>query len=634
MCGITGFIENINTKADKRSITLMTDSLSKRGPDYQSYFIDKNYAIGHARLSIIDLSPQSNQPVKSKSGRFIISFNGEIYNFKKLQKNIDLDYKQKMSDTLTLLQYIDIFGIEKTLNNIKGMFAFALIDKKENTLTLARDIAGEKPLYYGYIEKNHSKSFVFGSQLSCLSKHKNWNNEINKNSLNFFLNLGFIPGENSIYKNIKKINPGNYLCIDISNSEILFNKKWYKKEKILVNNNNSFKNIKTDLKNKLNSTIVDSSVSDVPLGAHLSGGIDSSLVCSILAKNNINFETFTIGYKESDYDESKYAESISNYLNIKNNKLMINDNILIKTVEKLSSVYDEPFADSSQIPSTILSNYASSKVKVMITGDGADELFGGYNRHIYLSKILRMNTFKRNFFKLLLYNFFLFNDFKVSNKLMNLLLNKFFSNPLDKINKFKRIIDNKDFIKSYVDLLGYNNLDLNTYSDLKEIINQFDLKNKNIFDKILEIDFNLYLPDDILIKSDKSSMYFGLENRSPYLNKDIIEFSKTIPLDYKIHKNKGKILLRSILADYIPKKLFERPKQGFAIPLGKMLKTNLYAWAESLLNLDTVETLSDTRSIIKDTLINKEHLSIGDEKKIWNLLMFQSWYNKNINEIR
>ena len=634
MCGITGFIENINTKADKTSITLMTNSLSKRGPDYQSYFIDKNYAIGHARLSIIDLSPQSNQPVKSKSGRFIISFNGEIYNFKKLQKNIDLDYNQKMSDTLTLLQYIDLFGIEKTLNNIKGMFAFALIDKKENTLTLARDIAGEKPLYYGYIEKNHSKSFVFGSQLSSLSKHKNWNNEINKDSLNFFLKLGFIPGENSIYKNIKKINPGSYLSINISNSEILFNKKWYKKEKILINNNNSFKNVKTDLKNKLNSTIVESSVSDVPLGAHLSGGIDSTLVCSILAKNNINFETFTIGYNESDYDESKYAESISNYLNIKNNKLIINDNILINTVEKLSNVYDEPFADSSQIPSTILSNYASSKVKVMITGDGADELFGGYNRHIYLSKILRMNTFKRNFFKLLLYNFFLFNDFKVSNKLMNLLLNKFFSNPLDKINKFKRIIDNKDFIKSYVDLLGYNKLDLNTYSGLKEIINNFDLKNKNIFDKILEIDFNLYLPDDILIKSDKSSMYFGLENRSPYLNKDIIEFSKTIPLDFKIHKNKGKILLRSILADYIPKKLFERPKQGFAIPLGKMLKTSLYSWAENLLNLDTVETLSDTRRIMKDTLVNKKYLSIEDEKRIWNLLMFQSWYNKIINEIR
>lgn len=630
MCGITGFIENINTKADELSINLMTQSLNKRGPDHQEYYIDKNYAIGHARLSIIDLSINSNQPAKSKNGRFILSFNGEIYNFKYLQKKLDIDSKVKLSDTLTLLQYIETFGIDETLNNIKGMFSIALIDRKENTLILARDIAGEKPLYYGFVNKNNTKSFIFGSQLSCLSKHINWNSEISKKSLENFLNFGFIPGEDSIYENIKKIKPGSYMCINILNSKILFYKKWYKNNRIEVNSKYDFEYFKSKLKKKLTSTVIESSVSDVPLGAHLSGGIDSTLVCSILAKNNIKFETFTIGYNENDYDESEYAEKISSFLNIKNNKLIINNNDLIGTVEKLAYVYDEPFADSSQIPSTILSNYASKRVKVMLTGDGADELFGGYNRHVYLKKILKMDLAKKNIFKFLIFLYLISSKFKTSNKLMNFLLSKSFSNPLDKIDKFRKIINNESLIKSYVDLLGSNNYDLENYSSIYEIISRYDDININSIERLMNIDFDLYLPDDILIKSDKSSMYFGLENRSPYLNKDIIEFSNTIPIDFKIKKNKGKLILRSLLNDYIPNKFFERPKQGFAIPLGKMLKSNLYYWAEDLLNYETIDSINVIRNDVKNIITKTKTLSIIDEKRIWNLLMFQSWYKTHI----
>ena len=632
MCGITGFIENKNLAADELLIRSMTQELRKRGPDNEGYLINKNVAIGHSRLSIIDLSDKSNQPVRSKSGRYIISFNGEIYNFKKIHNKYKLNPKYQNSDTLTLLNCLELIGVDKTLENISGMFAISIIDLKNNKLYLVRDIAGEKPIYYGFVKVKKYKTFIFGSQISCFSKYQKSKIDINKNSLNNFLDFGFIPGEDSIYKNIKKIKPGHYLCLDINTNEIIFQKKWFN-NKINFNDNfdldiKNFDNAKKILKKKLVNSIIERSVSDVPLGAHLSGGIDSTLICSILAKENINFETFTIGFNNSEYDESNYAEKISNYINIKNNKLIISDKDIINSVDKLSYVYDEPFADSSQIPSAILSNYASNKVKVMITGDGADELFGGYNRHIYLNRILEMGTLQVYIYKNLINLFFIFQKYKYLKNIMNLILGKIFNNPSEKILKFNNILKNKNFILGYLNLLSSENTFKNFDEKLINLIKLYDDDKLNNTERLMNLDFNLYLPDDILIKSDKASMYYGLENRAPYLNDDLIFFSKKIPFSFKINKNKGKIILKSLLSEYIPDYLISRPKQGFAVPLKNLLKTSLRDWATDLINTETVTNIIPLKKEI-NIILKKDNISTLDEKKIWNLLMFQLWYTNS-----
>lgn len=629
MCGITGFVERGKSITSLDTIKKMTESLNKRGPDYQSYLSSKNFAIGHARLSIIDLSNNANQPLYSISKRYLISFNGEIYNYKKLQMKLSSNYNfNENSDTSTLLEYFEKFGIKQTLQDISGMFAIALIDLKLNKLFLIRDQSGEKPIYYGFINENNT--FIFGSQVTSIRKHPGWVNYLDNLSLENFLNFGFIPGHHSIYKNIKKVKPGCYVEFDMKNLNIVFESKWSKDLNNFNDKINNYDLCKSNLKECLNKTIVDQSISDVPIGAHLSGGIDSSLICSILKKNNIKFESYTIGFENKDYDESNYATKIAEYLKIKNNKIIVNENDIVDSVIKLSSVYDEPFADSSQIPSCILSKYASKKVKVMLTGDGADELFGGYNRYLYSNKLLNLSNFERNIYKILLNIFFKLNNFNFSRIIFKLILENFFSNPFEKIQKLNLLLNKKDIESIYIQALSNNQNIEDNNKYISELIKSIDDNNGNISDRLMKLDFNIYLPDDILVKSDRSSMYHSLENRSPFLDKKIISLSNKIPTDYKINNKTGKVILRSILSDFIPKKLFDRPKQGFAVPLNNINDGKLKNWFKDMLNFDSINEINMVKEDLVQELNKKNHLNFLLEKRLWNFLMFQSWYKENV----
>jgi len=633
MCGVTGFIENSNNKCSIESINLMTQSLIRRGPDYQSFIIKNNVALGHARLSIIDLTKNANQPMSSISGRYLISFNGEIYNYKNLNKKINSFHKfESKSDTKTLLEYFDKFGINQTLNDISGMFSIALYDVKLNKLFLIRDRVGEKPLYFGITKKKSYESFVFGSQLSTISKHDNWSGNIDLDSLKSFLNFGFIPSDNSIFQNIKKVKPGHIVIVDTTTFSYKEESYWTYKTSNLSSINNNLEKNKNNFNKILIKTLQEQSISDVPIGAHLSGGIDSSLICSVMAKEKIKFETFTVSFNEIEYDESTHAKNIAKFLGIKNNVIKLDEDSIIDTIYLLSSIYDEPFADSSQIPSSILSKHASNYVKVMITGDGADELFGGYNRHLYLNKFIDMKNYKKYPLKCFIFFLQILSNFKFSKYAINTLLGKYFSNPIEKIYKINNILNSNNISDSYLKIIGIDANLSNLNNKIYNLVNKLEKQESEIFNKIMNIDFGFYLPDDILVKSDKSSMFYGLENRSPYLDKKIIHFAENLSLNLKINNNNSKYILKSLLSDYIPKKLFTRPKQGFAIPLFNLLNGKLKNWSMDHLNLNTMNEIESYKNDVKNN-INKfnNKNDINFEKKLWHLLMFQTWHANFFN---
>ena len=625
MCGITGFVSKEIDYDYIHNINNIIEPLKRRGPNNFSHEIYDNLAFGHTRLSIIDLSTKANQPMYSFNKKFLITYNGEIYNFKYLKKLLNIE---TYSDTRILLECISRYGLDKTLKIVSGMFAIALFDIENKKLYLARDIAGEKPLYYGYLEnKNH---FIFASQISSIIKHEKWINNINQETLNDFLNFGFIPSNKSIFDNIFKLEPGHYLSINTDTLDNFSLKKWSNSNIKLPKdstNNKSFIDYQGELENELENTIINNSVSDVPIGAHLSGGIDSSLICAIAKKKNIDFTSYTIAFDEKDFDESLYAKNIANYLKIKNKSFLINENEILRTINHLSSIYDEPFADSSQIPSTILSKYASKDVKVMLTGDGADELFCGYNRHIYLNEFMSNNFFKNKLYTSLISIIDYLSENIFFKKMINKILSNKLSNPLEQILKIKRIINSKDIVQGYFSIIGVNDIRLNNNDKIR--YNNFIKNINNEIDKILSLDFNIYLPNDILIKSDRSSMYYGLENRSPYLSKSIIDFSNNLPLKYKINKKISKYILRSVLYKNVPSKFFNRPKHGFSIPIYKFLNNNLREWVLNLLNENSIDSIKDYKIELMNEFKNKSEFDDYNSfkvRRLWNLLMFEAWY--------
>ncbi len=442
MCGIAGLLSiNKNKSFLTGQIKQMLQSLQHRGPDNEDFFIDENHglAIGHRRLSILDLSSRGSQPMYSYDKKYLISFNGEIYNHLDLRKNLKIDYNfdqwKSTSDTETLVNYISFYGLNKTLKEIDGMFAISLWDVERKKLILIRDIFGEKPLYFGF-GKN---IFFFASELNAIIKTNNFNKNINNKGLSSLLEYCYIAAPYSIIKNIYKLGPGesaelsfdqirnskNFLNIDSIKKYNWFSIKDLANETNIKNTNIS--EIKTKIENSVHSRLI----SDAKLGCFLSGGIDSSLVASIISSySKEKYETFTIGFEDNEYDESIKAEKIANYLGLKNNKLTLNEKIMRDIVPKLNDIYDEPFADSSQIPTYLLCNFASKFSKVSLSGDGGDELFGGYNRYLYTEKVwnkikiipnpIRKNLFKiiyhtpdslLKFFQLILNKFFLYKQF-------------------------------------------------------------------------------------------------------------------------------------------------------------------------------------------------------------------------------
>ena len=646
MCGISGFVLK---KTEKNfcleSLIKMVSTLAHRGPNNKGYWKNNENTqfIGHTRLSILDLSEKGSQPMISSSSNYVISYNGEIYNHLEIRKflNQKKNIKWKStSDTETILEAIDIIGIDETIKKLHGMFAFCVIDIKKNLLYLVRDKFGEKPLYYGF---SNSK-FLFASELKGIISFPNFQKKINKKSLNYYFNLSYIPEPHSIFENIFKLEAGTILTFDLNKNLILSNENFItliEKKDLNISNKNS-----VDLLDQtLNSVVKDTMISDVEVGSFLSGGVDSSLITSIMQnQSQKKIKTFSVVFDDLKYDEKYYSRNISKHLNTDHNEITVNSEDLIDISKKIPDIYDEPFADSSQIPTILISKFASKSVKVILSGDGADEFFGGYNRYIAFSKM-------RNIIKICPYHLRFMIGKIISWLPLNLLnymeivLGKIFLQNRsiaqldDKIKKLGFIfINSKTIVDMYFSIISLsentedlliNNNAQNEISEFKEKLNTHLNNNNDLVDNIMKLDQKTYLTGDILHKVDRAAMYFSLETRVPFLNPKLINFSNNLSMDMKIKKNKGKIILREVLKRYIPEKYINRPKMGFSIPLSSWLKGPLKEW--SLKNLDFNKIKEQgflNESQIKFYLNNHFSGKRDFSRELWNIIVFQSWMSK------
>ena len=643
MCGFAGFID---TKSFSENILYrMTEVLNHRGPDDRGIWINKDIGIGfaHTRLAILDVSQAGKQPMESRSGRYVIIFNGEIYNHLELRKEVE--YKNNLqknnwlgySDTETLLATIETWGIEETLKKLNGMFAFAIYDKKNQNLILARDRIGEKPLYYGW----QNNTFLFASELKAIKEHPNFDNEINENIIPLYLKYNYIPEPYSIYKNIYKLKPGSFITILCNNKSKNIEEKDYWS---LINNsysNNISKITDREAINEFEILIQNSvskqKLSDVPIGSFLSGGIDSSLITAIMQSQSRNpINTFTIGFNDKNYDESYYANKIAKHLGTNHNQWIVEPTDVFSMIPSLSEIYDEPFADSSQIPTYLVSKFAKKKVTVCLSGDAGDELFGGYNRYIWLSKIHSIPIPIRNILS--------FSINRLSPTVWSKILNSFnpitpkkfkINMPGDRLHKLGNLLKTS----SYEDT--YNNF-VSTWNNPKDVLinnklltgsesywKDFDfIKDHKM--RMMILDILNYLPNDILCKLDRAAMSNSLETRVPFLDINVINFSMNLPLNMKIRNNKGKWIVRKLLNKYVPKKLFDRPKMGFGIPIDNWLRHDLKEWASDLINQKNgINHDYFDRNTIK--MMWNEHLSGKNnwQYHLWNILSFDSWYIKN-----
>ena len=641
MCGIVGVIDK--NYCNMTILQRMVNSIKHRGPNSNGIWLDKSYGIGlgHTRLSILDLSTKGSQPMLSKSNRFVLVFNGEIYNHLSLrkiikQKNPSLEW-DSTSDTETLLAGFDEWGIKKTLEKCTGMYALSVWDKQKKCLSLSRDRYGEKPLYYGY----QGNTFFFGSELKALKKHPAFKPEIDRNALSIFFRFGYVKNPYSIYKDIKKLVPGTIAEIKINDNNKINYKEYFnyislvrdgQKNPFMGDDVEAISTVET----LLSKSVKSQEISDVPLGAFLSGGIDSSLIVSMMQKNSSKaVNTFTIGYDEANFNESAYAKNIALFLGTKHTEKIVSPREAIEVVDKLSSIYDEPFADSSQIPTYLVSKLAREQVSVCLSGDGADEIFGGYNRYMWAENIASIPNLIRKplsncltLFTPQQWDFF----FKY---LWNILPRKMqFKMPGDRLHKLALIIKYssvKDIYNALTSIWVQDDELILENSEIRDFADNWK-KVDNIQSskyKMMIIDTLTYLSDDILCKVDRASMSVSLETRAPYLDKSLIEFASTLPMKYKIRSGDSKWILRQLLYKHLPRELVDRPKMGFGVPIDSWLKGPLRPWADSLID----ESQIKTEGYLNYDAIKKkfdEHISgkRNWQYLLWNVLIFQSWLHE------
>lgn len=638
MCGISGIIKKFISENDISDVVKMNHVLSHRGPDFTKVTHDKNYVFGHTRLAILDLSKKANQPMKSKNQRYTLVYNGEIYNHNEIKKKLKLENKfncKGHSDTETLLNSIEAWGLEKTLSSIYGMYAFVLKDQKDNKFYLVRDKVGEKPLYY----TKQKNEIIFSSEIKAISDLKRYQKKINLSQLGNYFKYNYIASPYTIYEDIFKLNPGSLIEIDGETLRIK-EYKYFDIKKTVLNKNNyklNFNDITNSADELINKIITEQSIADVRLGSFLSGGIDSSLVTAYLQKNSLKkISTFNVSYKDINYDEQKYAKKISNILGTDHETLEVDGKMIEQNIENIPDIYGEPFADSSQILTFLVSKLAKLKVKVSLSGDGGDEIFGGYNRHKYV----------RNYLPLL-------EKISLKNKLrLQKILKKIPISFLQQLDKFKnnKLVNISNKFDKLIRNIKFDNLE-NFYSSItsnvnstsiikKEIVtNQFLFKENEIFSaknisnlkKSLIIDQSNYLSDDIFTKVDRSSMANSLEVRCPLADVRLIEQFNSVNDDYKISNN-TKLILRELLKKFIPIKLINRPKMGFGFPLNKLIKTNLKDIIFEQLSENKLKDSGIFDEKIVSNLVSNHMKNIEDNSQIiWSILIFQIWFEKNLN---
>ena len=650
MCGFTGFLtpnQTLNASQAESTLIKMSNALSHRGPDHQGIWIDsqRGIALGHRRLSIIDLSSQGNQPMHSHCGRYVIAFNGEIYNYLCIRKELESfgaapEWKGR-SDTEIMLAAISYWGLLKAISKFVGMFAFALWDKEKNSLHLSRDRIGEKPLYYGSM----GGVLLFGSELKALRKHPAWKGEVDPDTLALFMQYGYVPTPHSIYKNIFKVQPATIATFNQNNISSLVlptvETYWQAAKLAQEGEANPIWNDEATaidhLDRLLEVSVKQQMIADVPLGAFLSGGVDSSTIVAYMQKQSSRpVKTFTIGFQEENYNEAVYAKEVALHLGTDHTELYVSAEQAMEVIPKIPIIYDEPFSDSSQIPTYLISQLTRKKVAVSLSGDGGDELFGGYNRYFWGSsiwgKIGKIPPQPRKLLAQIISSVppSGWDDiYKILKSVTPAKLRQpDFGNKLHKLAKILGATNADSMFLGLTSLWDKSSNLVRNTTHGKTILGQSHSHSgiKNFAQRMMFLDAMNYLPDDILVKVDRASMAVGLETRVPFLNHHLIEFAWRTPLSMKIKNGQGKWLLRQVLYKYVPKELIERPKMGFAVPIGTWLRGPLRDWAEDLLD----ENRLKNEGFLNSTLVRekwKEHLT-GKKNwhhHIWTVLMFQGW---------
>lgn len=676
MCGITGFLsESIKSDTALQQIAQgMANKIEHRGPDDSGLWTSsaEGIAFGHRRLSVVDLSPAGHQPMMSSSSRFVIAFNGEIYNHLELRKDLEESHisgKERIkwrghSDTETLLAGFETWGIEDTLNKTIGMFAIALWDSKKSMLYLIRDRFGEKPLYYGWVGGREERAFIFGSELKALCAFPGFDNQVCRQALGQYMRYAYVPAPRSIYKNIYKLEAGSILTINGSEcfsapsrplrpSEShgsLSIKTWWSLSDVVKNSQLNKISNENDAINSLEKSLSNSvrlqSMADVPLGAFLSGGVDSSAIVAIMQEQTSRpVKTFTVGFEDSDYDESPHASEVAKYLGADHTEIFVSSTEVQSVIPLLPAIYDEPFADASQIPTYLVCNAARKHVTVALSGDAGDELFGGYSRYFWGPRIWA---------KLAWLPYPLRQALGSAIRALPRAGWDAISHPINFLlsggkgiaqagNKAHKLAERLYGVCSLDDL--YQNL-VSEWQDPAQVVRHdndgllidassllLDALPENIFSdeannplSMMFKDSMTYLPDDILCKVDRAAMSTSLETRVPFLDHRLAELAWRLPLNMKIRDGKGKWALRQVLHKYVPQELVDRPKAGFTLPVGQWLRGPLRPWAESLLD----ENRLQKEGYFYPTPIRKkwaEHLKGQHDhtSSLWTVLMFQDW---------
>jgi asparagine synthase (glutamine-hydrolysing) len=630
----------------------MTERLVHRGPDDTGYWLDstEGLALGHSRLAILDLSSAGHQPMASRCGRYQLVFNGEIYNHlsirKRLGSHLPASDWRSLTDTETLLASFASWGIEKTLKGIVGMFALALWDRQERVLTLARDRMGEKPLYWGW----SNDLFVFGSELKALKCHPSFNGEIDREALALFLRHSYVPSPFSIFRGIEKLKAGHYVEIPLRGDTPLSKQAepvpyWSVKGAIQQGLSSPFhgspESAVDALEDQLSISVADQMLSDVPLGGFLSGGVDSSTIVALMQRHSRRpVRTFTIGFDDGVYNEASDAKAVAKYLGTEHTELYIRSADAQSVIPKLPSIYCEPFADSSQIPTFLVSQLARKDVTVALSGDGGDEIFGGYNRYLAARNVWgpvqRLPVFSRKVLAGCLRFFSPSSWDKIFEIAKPALPRRYqLTIPGEKARKLADVIALKDGHAFYRQLTGFWTDPANlVIGDGQPMTGSKGLEPwqncGNIEQSMMSMDARTYLPDDILTKIDRAAMAVGLETRVPMLDHRVFELAWRMPLDYKIRNGQGKWLLRQVLYRHVPRELIERPKMGFGVPLDAWLRGPLRAWAEGLLD----ESRLTAEGFLHPEPIRRlwaEHLrgKRNWQYHLWNVLMFQAWLEQS-----
>ena len=623
MCGIAGFCNE--TLDRKNTITKMTNRMIHRGPDAGGYWLDaqSGWTLGHRRLAILDLSENGSQPMFSASRRFVICFNGEIYNVENLRNKLIKDGHihnfRGTSDTEVLLEAIETYGVEATITECKGMFAIALYDRAEKIFYLLRDRVGEKPVYYGYINNGKNKPyFAFASEPALFAEISDFNKKIDRDALAQYMLYSYIPAPLSIYEGIYKLGPGQILTLRAPFEKPEIHSYWSMKDVAIKGEKEQFEGSETEaaeyLESLLKNAIRQQMVADVPLGAFLSGGIDSTLIVSLMQNlSHDPIQTFTIGFDDPKYNEAKFARNISNHLGTNHTELILTENEMKKAIPQMAYFFSEPFGDASMIPTYFVSKLARNKVTVSLSGDAGDELFCGYDGY------WKCDSFWKKSSKI---------PYFIKNQVADLIDNL----PLKKKSIFVKIagclhsqnicqlrdvvFDRKSYFAEHIVIGGNVNPLTTIHSHLQNNFSDMGLQ-----------DMLKYHPDDILVKVDRAGMAVSLENRIPMLDKEVVEFSWSLPVQYKYENGISKKILRNILYNYVPKELIDRPKQGFSVPLERWLMTGAtHKWADELIQ---------TSQLVRDLYLDKNAVEMvwkqfvhfqSDTKTLWNILMAEQWY--------